>query len=81
LNPKCEPQLGRRGLYSLIGSQKEANLNELAIFWILNLSDGKNNLLDISLRSKLDFQQIKEAADALENANLLKKVKPAAITD
>jgi aminopeptidase-like protein len=72
LNPKCEPQLGRRGLYRMIGGQKEGGLEELAIFWVLNLSDGKNSLLDISIRSRMSFEAIKNAADALLDVGLLK---------
>jgi len=75
LNPKCEPQLGRRGLYRMIGSQKSGGINELAMFWVLNLSDDTNSLLDISIRSGLSFKQIKDAADALFNKGLLKIIQ------
>jgi aminopeptidase-like protein len=75
LNPKCEPQLGKRGLYRMIGSQKTGGLNEIAMFWVLNLSDGTNSLLDIAIRSALTFQQIKDAADALYAHGLLKEVE------
>lgn len=74
LNPKCEPQLGRRGLYEMIGSQKGARLDELAILWVLNLSDGNHSLLDIAIRSKMNFIQIKNAADALFSKKLLEKI-------
>lgn len=73
LNPKGEPQLGRRGLYQKIGGRKDALVQKVAIFWILNLSDGKNSLLDIAIRSGLAFSVIREAADALENSGLLEK--------
>lgn len=75
LNPKCEPQLGRRGLYRMIGSQKTGGIDELAMFWVLNFSDGTNSLLDISIRAKMHFEQIKNAADALFAKGLLKIVK------
>ena len=74
LNPKCEPQLGKRGLYRMIGSQKSGGINELAMFWVLNLSDGTNSLLDISIRSGMTFEQIKAAADALHAHDLLEAV-------
>jgi aminopeptidase-like protein len=74
LNPKCEPQLGKRGLYRMIGSQKLGGINELAMFWLLNLSDGTNSLLDISIRSGLIFEQIKAAADALHAHDLLEEM-------
>ncbi len=72
-NPKCEPQLGRRGLYQAIGGQQDKKLRELAMLWVLNLSDGGNTLLDISDRSGLEFDSIKDAADALFNHELLKE--------
>jgi aminopeptidase-like protein len=75
LNPKCEPQLGKRGLYNKIGGQKKSETIILAIFWVLNFSDGENSLLDISIRSKLDFSVIKNAADILTKKNLIKKIK------
>ena len=49
-NPKCEPQLGKRGLYRAIGGV-ESRVDELAMLWVLNLSDGKHSLLDIAERS------------------------------
>ncbi|MBU0477135.1 DUF4910 domain-containing protein [bacterium] len=73
INPKCEPQLGRRGLYRMIGSQKDHAINELSMLWVLNLSDGRNSLLDIAIRSKIAFEQIKVAADSLVYKGLLKE--------
>jgi aminopeptidase-like protein len=71
LSPKCEPQLGRRGLYPLMGGQARAGLEELAVLWVLNLSDGTNSLLQIAERSGTVFESIKKAADALLIHNLL----------
>jgi aminopeptidase-like protein len=70
-NPKCEPQLGRRGLYQMIGGQENGKLKELALLWVLNLSDGEHSLLDIAERSGLAFGLIKNAADALIGHDLL----------
>ena len=64
-NQKCEPQLGKRGLYSSIG------LNELAMLWVLNLSDGSHSLLDIAERSGMNFKVIAQAAEALIKSQLL----------
>jgi aminopeptidase-like protein len=71
LNPKCEPQLGRRGLYRQTGGIKDAALSEMAMLWVLNLSDGQHGLLDIAVRSGIPFEQISGAADALKEAGLL----------
>jgi aminopeptidase-like protein len=71
LNPKCEPQLGRRGLYRQMGGVKDAVAREMAILWLLNLSDGAHDLLDVAVRSGLPFDQIRQAATALREAGLL----------
>lgn len=73
-NPKCEPQLGRRGLYRAIAGQQEGNQGELALLWVLNLSDGSHTLLDIATRSGLRFALIKTAADALHDSGLLREM-------
>lgn len=74
LNPKCEPQLGKRNLYRTTSSKKATTRNEdeLALFWVMNLSDGNHSLLDISIRSGIKFQKIKKAANALFSHKLLK---------
>jgi len=68
LNPKGEPQLGKRGLYRAIAG---GTSEEEALLWVLNLSDGGHDLIDISDRSGLPFETIHEASDALEAATLL----------
>ena len=72
-NPKCEPQLGRRGLYRAISGQAERGQHEMAIFWVLNLSDGKHSLLDIAERATMPFPVIKKAAETLRAHQLLKE--------
>lgn len=71
LNPKCEPQLGRRGLYQQIGGAADTAKKEMAMLWVLNLSDGQHDLLDIAVRSGIPFEQISEAAQSLREAGLL----------
>jgi aminopeptidase-like protein len=66
LSPKCEPQLGRRGLYASVGEA------ELALLWTLNLSDGDHDLLDISERSGLGHASIRQAARRLVDVGLLR---------
>lgn len=73
-NPKCEPQLGRRGLYHKSGGLKNIGQIENALLWVLNLSDSQNSLLDIAERSGLDFEVIYIAATTLEECGLLSKV-------
>ncbi len=73
-NPKCEPQLGKRGLYGAFGGKKDANKYEVAMFWVLNFSDGYQTLLDIADRSGFIFDVIKETATTLEEHHLLKEI-------
>lgn len=73
-NPKCEPQLGKRGLYRSMGGE-DAGRRQMAILWTLNLSDGKHDLLDIARRSGLPLEFVLEAADLLMEAGLLKAQK------
>jgi len=73
LNPKCEPQLGRRGLYKTIGANQGRDDRQTAMLWMLNLSDGTNTLLDIAERSGIDFSTLLEVAALLEKNLLLRK--------
>jgi aminopeptidase-like protein len=72
-NPKCEPQLGKRGLYGSFGGKKSTKAQEMAMLWVLNLSDGDHSLLDIAERSQLEFSLIREAAEALLKNGLLRE--------
>jgi len=76
-SPKCEPQLGKRGLYDKTGGKKDVEQNAFAMLWLLNQSDGKNSLLDISIRSGLRFETISDASKDLESCGLLKLVNNA----
>lgn len=70
-NPKCEPQLGRRGLYGAIGGDKDAVAANMAMLWILNLSDGIHSLLDIAERANLPFGLVRKTAQLLHRNGLL----------
>ncbi|MGH7793435.1 MAG: DUF4910 domain-containing protein [Candidatus Binatia bacterium] len=72
-NQKCEPQLGKRGLYDSIGGKNEGKGHELALLWVLNLADGAHSLLDIAQRSDLPFENIKNAAAVLFAHGLLRE--------
>jgi aminopeptidase-like protein len=75
LNPNGEPQLGRRGLYATIGGDQRGRELELALLWVLNQSDGSHSLLDIAERSRLRFELVEQAADALLDAGLLEPAR------
>jgi aminopeptidase-like protein len=71
LVPKCEPQLGRRRLYQSVGGDKDAQARNMAMLWVLNLSDGEHTLLDIAQRAGMSFAAIEAAAALLERSDLL----------
>lgn len=78
LNPKCEPQLGKRGIYHQLGGQEnmmQQRKVEFAIFWILNMSDGTNDIEDISRRSGIPLETLQTGIEILINANLLQKIE------
>ena len=68
--PKCEPQLGKRGLYNELGGKSET----MAMLWVLNSSDGKNTLMNIAELASLPFDLIFEVATILESHGLLRKL-------
>lgn len=85
LNPKCEPMLGKRGLYPSVGGQikqqanKEKNNHEWdrvlpAINWLMYLSNGENSLLDIAEITSLEFDLISDTADLLKDNKLLERI-------
>lgn len=72
LAPDGEPQLGRRGLYGSLGGTNVA-ARQLAMLWVLNLSDGQHDLLAIAARARAPFGDVREAADLLLSHGLLRE--------
>jgi aminopeptidase-like protein len=70
-SPKCEPQLGRRGLYRKTGGGKEVGDREFALLWALNLADGRHRFLDMLERSGLGLEAMHRASRDLLEAGLL----------
>lgn len=71
VKPYCEPKLGKYGLYSAIGGRSAGDY-QMALLWLLNMSDGENSLLDIAARANLPWATVKQALQALCVAGLLK---------
>lgn len=71
LSPKCEPQLGKRGLYGAVGALDKQPIDVMTILWVLNQSDGEHSLLDISERSGVPFRDLHRATLALLDSDLL----------
>jgi aminopeptidase-like protein len=71
LQPMCEPQLGRRGLYASQGDDSGGVTKRRALLWVLNLSDGEHSLLDIADRANMPFTVVRAAADLLIEHGIL----------
>jgi aminopeptidase-like protein len=71
-NPKCEPQLGKRGLFKVIGGQADPGRMQMAMLWVLNQSDGTMSLLDIAEKSGMNFAVLQKAAAVLRQNQLLR---------
>ena len=72
--PYGEVQLGKRGLYDSIGGNSDRKSYQIAMLWVLNLSDGKHSLLDIADRAGIPFSMAREIADTLIEHDLLRPV-------
>ncbi len=72
LFPYGEPQLGKRGVYREMGDADQNK--QLAMLWVLSLSDGRHSLLDISERSGVDFDLVRAGADLLANCGIIREI-------
>jgi aminopeptidase-like protein len=70
--PYCEPQLGKRGLYPSL-SEKNKAIEIDAMMWILNLSDGEHDLIDIIELSNINYKIIMDTVIKLEKEGILKQ--------
>jgi aminopeptidase-like protein len=70
LAPYGEPQLGKRGAYPKRGGSGSNELQR-AVLWVLSLSDGTTDLVDIHRRSGIPFDIIQQAAELLLSKELL----------
>jgi aminopeptidase-like protein len=57
-----------------MGGNRDEKLQETAMLWVLNQSDGEHSLLDIAERSGLAFHTVNDAAGLLLHHGLLKEV-------
>lgn len=70
-HPHGEPRLGERGLYPQTGGE-HARQQQLAYLWLLSRCDGRVDLLEIADRSGIDTLILRQAAEALVDADLLR---------
>jgi len=71
--PHGEPRLDRHGLYAGWGRLADADRAALqrAALWVLNLADGRHDLLAVAERAGLRFDLVRRATDALLESGLL----------
>jgi aminopeptidase-like protein len=69
--PYGEPQLGRHGLYPTLSTRQDLGAYIKGMCWLLNLADGKHDLLAMAERSGYDFWLLDEAAAACMKAGIL----------
>ena len=72
LFPYGEPQLGKRGVFREIGAADQDI--QLAMFWVLTLSDGQHSLLDVAERSGVDFERVQGAAAVLARCGVIREI-------
>ncbi len=66
-----EPQLGRRGLST---AAADRGIDQRALLWTLNLSDGRHSILDIAERSGQPYEALHTATELLVEAGVLEPV-------
>jgi aminopeptidase-like protein len=84
LNPHCEVQLGRRGLYPQTGgalnqmantARTSAVENEVDIIsWVMFLADGGHDLIAMAERSGFPYRDVAAVASKLETHGLLERL-------
>lgn len=75
-NPKCEPQLGKRGLYALLGGDKNSAATQMTMLWTLAYADGRHSLLSIAEKAHVPFRDVKRMSDLLREHGLLEALDP-----
>lgn len=70
-NPHCEPQLGRRGLYAMMGGKATVPDLQMALLWMLNYGDGQHGIDWIARRSHIAPETLSEAVNLLKAVDLL----------
>ena len=71
LKPKCEPFLAKFDLHRAYGHASSRGQFQTALMWVLNLADGRHSVGDISNRSDLPLEVIRQAIRALHDVGLV----------
>jgi aminopeptidase-like protein len=73
IDPRGEPHLAKHGLDLVIAGYPEPSEMQLALLWVLNLSDGRHSLLDVAERAGMRIALIREAAEHAQNAGVIRE--------
>jgi aminopeptidase-like protein len=73
VNILCEPQMGRRGLYSTLSSKKSDPETRLIMSFI-SFCDGKHSLLDIAEKINIPAWNLYEIIDQLVSHDLISQI-------
>jgi aminopeptidase-like protein len=68
---KCEPQLGKRGLYPSLSKKNTIKLDTRLIQYFLSYSDGQNSLLDIAKKCNVSLVKILKIEKILKKKKLI----------
>ncbi len=72
--PRGEPQLSRHGIDAAMSGALLAGRDggHQALFWLLNLADGRHDVLDVAERAGIPFAAVEQAARDLTEAGILR---------
>ena len=71
--PFGEPRLGKRGLYDEVSGVMDKKIDTETLMWVLNLSDGEHDLIDIAEKSGKPIDHVMEIANKAEHFGLVDK--------
>lgn len=74
-NGHCEPFLQPHNLFQAYGENRELQVDFETVMWVLNLADGSQDLIDMSLRSGKPFDQVVSAVQALKRTGLIQSAE------
>lgn len=74
VDPRGEPQLGRRGLYHGVGGIQHLPEQEMALLWVLSLADHGHSLPEIARAAGLPLALIEGATHLLIEKELIREV-------
>ena len=74
-NFKCEPQLGKKGLYPNLSKKNTIKLDTRLIQYFLSYSDGQNSIIDIAKKCKVPYSKILKIEKILKKKKLISYLK------